>query len=220
MRQTITEWQTTTYRLSVHGQIEPHSGNLALAQERFLCGSPPHQHTGIPALTMDNEADAEGTLHLPGEYCQLSINHPAYPTPLLWVCTKMECLMEVIARWSIPTNIRRLYTIPSRFAGGSYPLLMYTIPPRSEPNFLSQLSWETFAHIQNQNVSINFQVFPQMRCSECQLLGTHGYTIPQPECGVCYDRPAYHHTRCCPSNLQVPNPISPTESSEEPSQGY
>ena len=169
---------------------------------------------------MDNDAETEETLHLPREYCQLSITHPAYSSPLLWVCTKMESLMEVIARWSIPTNLRRLQAIPTGMAGGSFPLLMYTIPPRPEPNFLSQLYWETFEHIQNQNVFINLQIFPQMRCSECQHIGTPGETIPQPECDVCYDRPAYHHTRCCPSNLQAPNQISPTESSEELSQGY
>ena len=42
---------------------------------------PPYLRTGTPALAMDDEAEAEGTLHLPREYCQLSITHPAYSAP-------------------------------------------------------------------------------------------------------------------------------------------
>ena len=163
-------------------------------------------------------------LSLPKEYCQLSITHPAYSAPLLWVCTKTENLIEVIARWSHLTNLRRLQVMPPQWtARGSAPLLMYTIPPRTEPNFLSQLYWETFEHIHEQKVQITFHILPQMRCSECQCMGTPGEVLPKPECEICYDRPAYHHTRCCPSrdkDSQALNSVSPTDASEDASQGY
>ena len=137
---------------------------------------------------------------LPDDYCQLSITHPAYPAPLLWVCAKMENLMEVIARWSHPQNLMRLHAMPTQQTRrGRVHLLMYTIPPRTEPNFLSQLYWENFDHIQEQKVQIAFHFLPQALCSECRGVGWFGEILPKPECEICYERPAYHHTQCCPS---------------------
>ena len=167
--------------------------------------------------------DINTTPRLPEGYCQLCITHPAYSTPLLWVCTKMESLMAVIARWSHPHHLRLLQAIPPQLKRkGSVYLLMYTIPPRKEPNFLSQLYWEMFEHTQRQQVHIAFDFFPPAPCTECRSLGRLGEILPKPECEICYERPSFHHTQCCPNNdndLNTFSPASPTDT-EGMSQGY
>ena len=161
---------------------------------------------------------------LPEGYCQLSITHPARPTPLLWVCTKTDNLMAVIARWSHPQHLRLLHVMPPQLTRrGRVHLLMYTIPPRTEPNFLSQLYWENFDHVQGQEVQISFHFLPQAPCTECRGLGGFGEILPKPECEICYERPAFHHTQCCPSkdiDFSALDSVSPTEASEDMSQGY
>ena len=153
---------------------------------------------------------------MPDEYCQISITHPAYPTPLLWVCTKPTNIISVIGRWSVPHNLRLLQT--PRRQTGRMQLLMYTLPPRNEPKFLPQLFWEYFDDIDEQKVHVAFQLFPPARCTVCHGFGS---ILPKPECEICYVRPAFHHTECCPHRDEdTDTPGSTSEVSGDTSQGY
>ena len=66
-------------------------------------------------------------LPLPDDYCQLSITHPAYSAPLLWVCTKMANLMAVIARWSHPQKSKTIgrYAAATEEKGEGSPSYVY-----------------------------------------------------------------------------------------------
>ena len=154
--------------------------------------------SGASRVHMDSLA-TEMPSEWPMGYCQLCITHPAYATPLLSVSARKEQLTGIVARWSHAENLKLLRAIPTPPVSKElYHVLTYTIPPKTELNFLGELRREEFDDIQGQKVIIAFNFTPLVPCSECHSPAPFEEILPKPECAICQDRPSYHHTHCCP----------------------
>ena len=205
----------------MRGQPNRDLDEPSLAHSRLKLKQSHHTTIILLPQVMETIEPAQNSkeIQLPEGWCQLLITHPSYQDPLFWICTRTDNITAALARWCLPANMKSLQYFSSEVCmsrASGYYLLMYTLPPNTNRKFLTDLLSEDFYDVP-QKVEIAFQFYPPEKCTICHV---DRPPLPQRQCEICFQRPSWHHTQCCPEKEEAPSDGGSPTNSDPASIGY